>query len=261
VLNGDILTDLDLAGLLDAHRTSGAVATLALVEVEDTSTFGVCVREGTRIVDFVEKPPAGSLVDQRAVNAGTYVLEPSALAPFPLGALSFEHTVFPTLVRSGVHVEGHVGGGVWADLGTCERFLAGHRLALDGAMAWPTLHDVPQRAPGERVAIDAVIDPDARVRPPVLVGPGARVGAGAVVGPHAVIGARVVVGPGARVVDATLLDDVVVGADVALEGVLVGPRARIATGAVVAPGTVLAADDRVNGRSPGAERGSATVGP
>jgi NDP-sugar pyrophosphorylase family protein len=261
VLNGDILTDIDLTALIDAHRTSGARATLALVEVEDTSTFGVCVREGTRIVDFVEKPPAGTLADQRAVNAGTYVLEPSALADFPLGPLSFELTVFPTLVRSGAHVEGHVGAGVWADLGTCERFLAGHRLALDGALAWPTLDDLPERAPGERVAADAIVDAGARVRPPVLVGPGARVEAGAVIGPHAVIGADTVVAAGARVVDATLLDEVVVGADVVLDGVLVGPRARIEPGALVAPGTIVAADARVVGRSPGARPGTATVGP
>jgi mannose-1-phosphate guanylyltransferase len=58
VLNGDILTDVDLAAAIAAHEAAGADGTLVLTRVEDTSTFGVCVREGTRIVDFVEKPAA-----------------------------------------------------------------------------------------------------------------------------------------------------------------------------------------------------------
>ncbi|MEX2328654.1 MAG: nucleotidyltransferase family protein, partial [Nitriliruptoraceae bacterium] len=137
VLNGDVLTDLDLTALVGHHRARGSAVTIALTRVEDTSTYGVCVLEDGRVVGFVEKPRAGELPGHDTVNAGTYVIEPSALECLPAGPLSFERTVFPDLVAAGAPVEGFVTDAVWADLGTPQRMLGGHRLVLDGAMQWP----------------------------------------------------------------------------------------------------------------------------
>jgi len=83
--------------------------------------------DGDRIVDFVEKPAPGTLPGQDAINAGTYVLEPGAMARFDPGRLSFEREVFPKLVADGAHVAGVVSDAAWADLGTPERYLDGHR--------------------------------------------------------------------------------------------------------------------------------------
>jgi NDP-sugar pyrophosphorylase family protein len=257
VLNGDILTDVDLSAAIAVHRDAAADATLVLTEVEDTSTFGVCVRDGTRIVDFVEKPAPGTLPGQDAVNAGTYVLEPSALARFPVGRLSFERRVFPELVASGAHVEGWTGSGVWADLGTPGRFLEGHRFALDGELAWPTLADLPADAEGNRRGDGVEIDPTAVVHGPVLLGPGARIGPGAEVGPHVTFGAGTTVEAGARIADSVTFAGVHVGERVHASGLLAGVGARIGDdaslgrevvlgdGATVDPRALLPAGTRV----------------
>lgn len=227
VLNGDILTDVDIAGAIAAHREARADATLVLTRVEDTSTFGVAVREGGRIVRFVEKPAPGSLPGQDAVNAGAYVLEPEAIARFPRGRLSFEREVFPGLVDQGAHVEGWVGEGVWADLGTPERFLAGHRLALDGELRWPALESLPQPARGRWQHATAKISPEATVVEPVLLGAGSRIGPGARVGPHVVLGTGTEVGAGADLTDSVLFDGVRVGPWSRAEGALLGHHARL----------------------------------
>jgi mannose-1-phosphate guanylyltransferase len=257
VLNGDILTDVDLAAVAATHTRADATATLVLTRVEDTSTYGVCVRDGTRIVDFVEKPAPGTLPGQDAINAGTYVLEPDAIARFPEGPLSFERTVFPGLVADGAHVEGHVDDGVWADLGTPDRFREGHRLALDGALAWPTLDDVPAGADGIRRADDVVVAEDAVLTGPLLLLPGVRVGAGADVGPHVVLGPGSRVGADAHLTDVVAFEGTVVGdgAEVAhsllgtgvhigsaarlTDDVVLGDRAEVAPGTVVPPGARL----------------------
>jgi mannose-1-phosphate guanylyltransferase len=239
VLNGDILTDVDLDGPIVAHRRAGADATIVLTRVDDTSTFGVCVREGTRIVDFVEKPEPGTLPGQDTVNAGTYVLEPSALARFPQGRLSFERQVFPGLVADGAHLEGWVGDGVWADLGTPERMLAGHRVALDGGLRWPTLDALPADADGRRVADDVEVDPTATLRGPLLLSRGVRIGAGAVVGPHVSLGAGTTVGADGEVVDTVTAADVHFGDGVHAEGVLAGAGATIGPGARLGREVVL----------------------
>jgi mannose-1-phosphate guanylyltransferase len=245
VLNGDILTDVDPRGLVEAHRRTDAAATLALVEVDDTSTFGVCVLDGTRIVGFVEKPPAGTLPGQRSVNAGTYVLEPEAVARFPAGRLSFERAVFPGLLDAGAHLEGVVGRGVWTDLGTCARLLDGQRTVLDGAMAWPPLDDRPSDASGRRIHPDARIAPGAVLDGPVLVGAGVVIEDGAHVGPHVVLADAVLVGRGVRVVDAAVLAGARLATGAVVEGALVGPGAMVGAAAIVGPGVILAADEVV----------------
>jgi mannose-1-phosphate guanylyltransferase len=249
VLNGDILTDVDLRGAVDAHDRARAAATLVLTRVEDTSTFGVCVRDGTRIVDFVEKPAPGTLPGQDAVNAGTYVLEPEALAGFPEGRLSFERQVFPGLVADGAHVEGWLDEGVWADLGTPERYLAGHRLALDGELSWPTLASYPADAHGVRRAPDVVVDPTAVLRGPLLLGPGVRVGARAELGPHVTLGAGTVVGDDVRLTDSVTFTGVQVGERVHAAGLLAGRDVRIDADASLGREVVLGDGYHVTARA------------
>jgi mannose-1-phosphate guanylyltransferase len=227
VLNGDILTDVDLDAAIAAHDAAAADATLVLTRVEDTSTYGVCVRDGTRIVDFVEKPAPGTLPGQDTINAGTYVLEPAALERFPVGRLSFERQVFPGLVADGAHLEGYVDDGVWADLGTPDRFLTGHRLALDGELTWPTLADLPADERGVRRAHDVEVDPSATLVGPILLGRGARVGPDVTLGPNVTLGAGTVVGAGTHLEDTVTFADVEVGGGVHAAGLLAGVEARI----------------------------------
>lgn len=253
VLNGDILTDVDLPEVIAAHERAGADATIVLTRVDDTSSFGVCVRErwqdgdhtGTRIVEFVEKPAPGSLPGQDAVNAGTYVIDPDALAAFPAGRLSFERTVFPGILADGGHVEGVVWDGVWADLGTPDRYRVGTQLALSGACRWPTVQEVPDRGGGVRVSPDATVAEGVDLRGPVLVQPGAVVEAGATVGPTTVLGRDVRVGAGAVVSRSVLFDGAEIGGRVSADGLLAGYRARVDEGARLGRDVVLGDDEVV----------------
>lgn len=273
VLNGDVLMDLDVDALFAHHHDASAVATIALTRVEDPSSFGVCVLDEGRIVDFVEKPIPGSLPGQDTVNAGAYILEPTALASYPPGPLSFERQVFPELVASGQRVVGWVNDGVWADLGTPRRYLDGHRLVLDGAVPWPTVRrhvevvGVPE-ADQMNVHPSAKLDPHTKLRPPVWIGPDVVIGAQTVVGPYAVVGRGARIGARAQLVDVVIHEEALVGADtkvysavlgrgvvvgigtqigrdgtVASEPVVVGSASRVQDHHVVAPGTRLRAQE------------------
>ena len=80
VANGDVMTDLDVSALVDAHRSFGAEATLHLIGVDDPSAYGVVdLADGGSIEAFVEKPAPGT-EPSNLINAGTYVFEPSVLA-------------------------------------------------------------------------------------------------------------------------------------------------------------------------------------
>jgi CTP:molybdopterin cytidylyltransferase MocA len=83
VLNGDILTDLDLTEMLARHRDRGATATIALTHVEDARPYGLVPMDADgRVLEFREKP--AELVPGD-INAGTYVLEPFALEGWTRG--------------------------------------------------------------------------------------------------------------------------------------------------------------------------------
>ena len=212
VCNGDILTDLDFAALIDAHTQASATATLALTCVEDTSTFGVVETDaGGAVLRFVEKPPPGTLTAD-TINAGTYVLEPTAFAGCPTtGPLSFERAVFPGLVEGGATVLGVPSDAFWMDLGTPERYLAGQQAVLVGACDWPVGPEFGRHG-------DSLVDRDARVdRAAVLVA--------------SVIGPRTRVGPGAHVEHSALFEDVVIGEGAIVHDAIVGEGATVAPGA------------------------------
>src|SRR5436309_9280702 len=75
MLNGDVLTDIDLGAQIAQHERTGARATLSLVPVDDPSAYGLVVLdEQHRVTDFVEKPSSGRL-PSNLISAGAYVLE------------------------------------------------------------------------------------------------------------------------------------------------------------------------------------------
>lgn len=238
VLNGDILTDLDLGALLAFHRERGAIATIALTPVEDARPFGLVETEADgRVRAFREKPE--DLVPGN-VNAGTYVLEPSALDGTPEGLqVSIERETFPRLIATGEAVYAYTTESYWRDLGTPEAYLAGHLDALAGRIGGIEV-DAPLLGEGAR------IDAAARVDRTVVLGAGTVVGTGAsvsrsvlhervVLGPGAsvegsIIGPACVVGPGARVVGALLADRVRIEDATSVEGERIGPDQVIGPG-------------------------------
>jgi dTDP-glucose pyrophosphorylase len=75
LMNGDLVTDADVGGLLDAHVASGAVATIGVRRYLHAVPFGCVERAGDRVIRLEEKP-----VVEREVNSGIYVLDPAAVA-------------------------------------------------------------------------------------------------------------------------------------------------------------------------------------
>lgn len=250
VLNGDILTSVDYAAVVRHHSESGADTTIVLGRVEETSSFGVAVRDGTRIIRFVEKPDPGTLPGHDTVNAGTYVLDPAALVGFPTGPLSFERDVFPSMLDGGAHLEGFVWEGVWQDLGTPERYREGHRLALAGDLDWPSLRDVDEIAPGVRVSVGAEVDAAAHLQSPMLILDRTRVAAGATVGPGAVVGRDCEIGAGAVVAGGAVLHDhVTLGSGVHARGLIAAEGVCVESGAEIGRDVVLGPDETIRAGS------------
>jgi len=231
-LNGDILTDLDLTAMREAHRSRGADVSIALQHVDDARAFGLVETDADgRVWAFREKP--ADLVPGD-VNAGTYLIDPAVLAPWSADrAISIEREIFPAVIEAGRHVAGFLTDPYWIDLGTPEKYLQAHFDLLSGRVEGldypaPWMHPtadvdlrsrlgrwvsvgVEARVGAEAELDDCVIHPGATVAAGArvlrsIIGPGARVGEGAIV-----VGC--VLGAGARIRDGVSVEDRKVGTD------------------------------------------------
>jgi dTDP-glucose pyrophosphorylase len=112
VCNGDVLTDIHFAELLDFHARQGAAATMAVRLHEWQHPFGVVKTRGVDIVGFEEKPTVRS-----HINAGIYVLNPSALDELPEGVRCDMPTLFASLQERGARTIVYPMHEPWLDVG------------------------------------------------------------------------------------------------------------------------------------------------
>ncbi|GAA2328988.1 NDP-sugar synthase [Streptomyces caniferus] len=225
IFNGDILTGLDIAALVDTHRTSGADVSLHLTRVEDPRAFGLVPTDDTgRVTAFLEKPQTPEEIVTDQINAGAYVFNRSVIDTIPAGRpVSVERETFPGLLAEGAHLQGMVDSTYWLDLGTPQAFVRGSADLVMGRAPSPA---VPGRR-GDRLVLEtAEVAGDAKLTGGTVVGPRAVIGAGARIDGSAVLDGAVVE-EGARIRDSLIGAGARIGARTVLDGAVVGDGARI----------------------------------
>lgn len=213
VVNGDVVSDLDLEALVALHRRSGAEATIALTRVDDPSRYGVVpIDETGRVEAFIEKPRPGE-APSHWINAGAYVVDPAVLTRIPDDRpVSIERETFPQLV-SERSLYARQDDAYWIDAGTPATYLqvqldllARHEGRGSAGLVAPTASVASTAQLASAVVMDrASVADGAKVERSVLL-PGAQIGPGA----------RVVaslVGAGARIERGADLDELCVIGD------------------------------------------------
>jgi mannose-1-phosphate guanylyltransferase len=225
MLNGDLLTDMDLTAQLAQHERTGARATLALIPVEDPSAYGlVRCGEDLAVREFVEKPSPDE-IDTNLVNAGAYILERDVLEQMaPAGTrISIEREVFPALVDRGLY--GFKASGYWMDIGTPERYLQATFEILEGDVRTEVGRRVAEA--GGVLREGSANGAAGVVHAPALVGADCRLAADAVIGSRTVLGRGVTVGAGSHIDSSVVLDGARVGAGTRISSSIVGPDVSI----------------------------------
>src|SRR5918992_249567 len=170
VVNGDVLTGMDLRKTIEIHKASDALATITLTSVEDPTAYGLVEVDHDMVVRrFIEKPAADE-VTTNLVNAGVYVLEPEVLDMIPHGQeVSIEREIFPELQASG-RLRAYISSSYWRDIGTPRSYLMASHDVLSGA--------VGNREGFEYLDVDASVRVSKNVKllPPVSVAPECEIG-------------------------------------------------------------------------------------
>ena len=233
VLNGDILTDIDISALIDFHRSKSASATLALATVEDPTAYGLVeTGKDQEVLRFLEKPKAETVVSGsvNTVNAGIYVLEPVILNLIPEGeARSFEYDVFPAILDKKLPFYGHIMTDTyWRDLGNPKSYLEAHHDFFNGRL---DSFSIDRSAPSD-VATAASIDKYSVLGKGCVIKPGARI-------------TRSAIGNGVHVDEKAVIEDSViwpharVSAAAEIRRAVIGRSCYIGRNVAVTSGTVL----------------------
>lgn len=233
VLNGDILTDLDVSAAIEFHTASSAAATLCVVSVDDPTAYGLVeIHDDGRIERFLEKPKPeeAAVVHVNTINAGIYILEPAILDFVPPEKnCSFEYDVFPAILERRLPFFAFImKGAYWRDLGNPASYLNAHLDVMNGKLPRFEI----DRRPSSDVATAASVD---RV---------SSVGAGCVIKPGAQV-VRSSLGPGVYVDEKAVIEDSVVwghtriAASAQVRGAVIGKSCYVGRNATVGAGAVL----------------------
>ena len=234
VVMGDALTDIDLSRVVRHHKRAGAVATLALVRVEDTSGYGVVeVDARGGVLGFQEKPERAEARSDLA-STGVYVFEPRVLDYIPRGQeYDFARDVFPALMEAGERFAAYDASGCyWSDVGTLRAYKQAQIDALTGRVRGLDLPGLAWGPGALRLGPRARVHPAAyaRIRGACVVGAGAEVGCVKSISGEVVIGAGCRVSDGAVVEGSVLLPGAVVGSGARVEDCILGPGIEVPAG-------------------------------
>ena len=206
ILNGDLISSVDVRSLIAHHHKTSAKATLSLWEVEDPSRFGVCDLDDSGMIRrFQEKPEKGTEFSN-LINAGCSIIEREVLYSLPNGKFSMEREVFPEIAESG-KMAGLAFDGYFVDAGTPSSFIEAARVCIDN-----NRFSSGHREQGSWFGIGSICEGTVE---------------------NCSIGTGAMVSEGAIIRDSVILDGAQIGGGAILEGCIVGQ------GAIVPPNSVM----------------------
>ena len=216
VMNGDIISEPPIRSMLQAHRETGAVATIALHKVENPSRFGVAkIADRTRIEAFIEKPKK-SRAPSSWINAGIYIMGPEVFDYIDAGRkVSTEREVFPLLAKK-EKLYGFKYYGPWFDIGKFEDYMKANR---------ELLAKISKREP--LVGSGVKVPRTTRLIPPIAINGKVEIGDNCLIGPYAAIDDRVEIGRGSRIAQSIIFREAKIRERSSIKDSIVGEHAVI----------------------------------
>jgi mannose-1-phosphate guanylyltransferase/phosphomannomutase len=197
VVNGKIITDIDLKAALETHRKAKAIATLVLLPNARRERFSVVNTEAGLITGFGGMPVVDGEGEAPLMFTGIHILEPRIFEYVPRGVFSDSVIdVYPKAMADGKTIAAHVASGKWRELSTLKRY-------LDISVELLKEEQKPFIAGAKSVIVSTAGVTDS------------------------VLWDNVEVGAGARVHRAVLADNVKIGANEVIENAVVVPRGLV----------------------------------
>ncbi|MEI7640137.1 MAG: NDP-sugar synthase [bacterium] len=232
VMNGDILTDINLKKLLEIHTTNKAIASISLHEVADPTAYGlVNTDEKNRIKSFIEKP-TWTDIKSKWINAGIYMFDKRILKYIPAGKnYSLERGVFPEILAKGETVMAYKSDSYWLDIGRIDKYTQANfdilekkfkvEVAFKKKMKW----DV-------KIGNKTVVHRKATLRGPIVIGDFCNIGE-VTMNPLTIIGNHTEIGKNSNLERCIIWDNVKIGENVTIKNSIIGKGCEIQSDCVI----------------------------
>jgi NDP-sugar pyrophosphorylase family protein len=216
VVNGKIITDIDLNAAFETHRRRNALATLVLLKNTKRERFSIVETRDGLITRFAGMPNPNEQqgAEPPFMFTGIQILEPRIFDYIPRGVFSHStNQVYPQAIANGERIAAHIAEGQWYELSTLRRYLD-ISLALlrkQGRDVYAGENSLVDPAAEVRESIlwdDVIVEREARLRRTVL-GEGVRIHAGACLEDAVIVRADLVAGlePPARALKGAVKGD------------------------------------------------------
>jgi NDP-sugar pyrophosphorylase family protein len=126
MVNGDVLTDLNLNSFIAAHRRHGGALTVATARRSAQIDFGILEENHGVVTLFREKPTLTHLV-----STGIYCMEPSIINYIPSGVPFGFDNLMHCLLERRIPVHTYQHDGLWLDIGRVEDFQKAQEICWD----------------------------------------------------------------------------------------------------------------------------------
>ena len=124
VVNGKIITDIDLKAALETHRRMNALATMVMLPNARRERFSVVETKDGRVTRFAGMPNASDEGPAPLMFTGIHIMEPRIFDYIPRAVFSDSVThVYPKAIAAGETIAAHVADGRWRELSTLRRYL------------------------------------------------------------------------------------------------------------------------------------------
>jgi len=242
VLNGDVLTDINLGKMLDYHKEKGAKATIALVPVADPSKFGLVETLKTgEIKAFVEKPGVNEITTNM-INAGAYYFEPEVFDMIPDGVnYSLERGLYPEFLQKKVPFFAYNSNDYWTDIGMPEKFMEANKDILENKV---NIQISDMRRSGTLYLGDNVqMSKKIRMASMSAIGHRTIVHENAVITDHSVVGNHCIIEEGAQILGSIIFDNTFIGKNAKIVNCIIGQNCKIMPYASIEGGSLKAIGD------------------
>ncbi len=175
ILNGDVLTDINLSELFHFHKKRGALITIALIQVPDPQNYGLVITENSgKVKKFLEKPSLDQLQDENEfyINAGIYLFEKELFNLIPPNKIySTERELFPDCLNRNLPCYGYKVAHTshWIDIGTPEKYLEANQFVTSASGAWDGSKPL-------RLGLKSKIHPTSAIGKDVIMGHRVKIG-------------------------------------------------------------------------------------
>lgn len=125
VLSADGLSNADLKAGIEAHKSSGAIATIGIkkITLEELPNFGVVVTDNEGFIEGFQEKPSIKEAKSDCINTGIYIFNYKIFDYIPADTFyDFAKNVFPDLLSKGIKIKTFQVNEYWSDIGTIEQY-------------------------------------------------------------------------------------------------------------------------------------------